>query len=109
MALQLAQQRAAQTELEDHRRQLTELLQSKQHLQTTVADMKDRLEREFIAKNEETGTRRSSPMWALLNSFVGSRQTPVTSPIARDRSVLRCVIHSKFWYIVLPPVQRGLF
>ncbi|KAF9519353.1 hypothetical protein BS47DRAFT_1337113 [Hydnum rufescens UP504] len=53
----LAQQRAAQTELEDHRRQVTELLQSKQHLQTTVADLKDRLEREFIAKNEETAAK----------------------------------------------------
>ena len=43
------------TELEDHRRQVLELSQSKKQLQTENADLKDRLEIELLAKNEEIG------------------------------------------------------
>jgi myosin heavy chain 9/10/11/14 len=53
--LQLAQQRATLTELEDHRRQVLELSQSKKQLQVENADLKDRLEVELLAKNEEIG------------------------------------------------------
>ena len=42
-------------ELEDQRRQVQELSQSKKQLQSELADLKDRLEREIIAKNDETG------------------------------------------------------
>ncbi|KIJ56408.1 hypothetical protein M422DRAFT_150276 [Sphaerobolus stellatus SS14] len=54
----LAQQRATQTELEDQRRQVKELSQSKKQLQVELADIKDRLEIELLAKNEEIGVRR---------------------------------------------------
>ncbi|KAF8514982.1 nonmuscle myosin heavy chain b [Gautieria morchelliformis] len=54
----LAQQRATLTELEDHRRQVLELSQSKKQLQVENADLKDRLEVELLAKNEEIGTKR---------------------------------------------------
>ena len=53
---QFAQQRAAQVELEDHRRQVHELSQSRKKLQVEVANLKDKLEIEFMAKKEETGT-----------------------------------------------------
>lgn len=49
------QQRAAQLELEDRRRQVQELAQAKKQLETEVSDLKDRLELEVIAKNEENG------------------------------------------------------
>ena len=42
-------------ELEDQRRQVQELSQSKKQLQKEVAELKDRLEVEIIAKNEEAG------------------------------------------------------
>ncbi|KAG8883338.1 hypothetical protein FRB97_006763 [Tulasnella sp. 331] len=51
----LAQQRAAQTELEDHRRQVTELTQAKKKLQSEVTDLRERVEVEMLAKNSETG------------------------------------------------------
>lgn len=50
---QLAQQRAALTELEDNRRQVHELSQSKKQLQADLTDFKDRLEVELLSKNEE--------------------------------------------------------
>ena len=49
----MIQQRAAHVELEDQRRQIKELTVAKQQLQTEVSDLKDRLEVEFVAKNEE--------------------------------------------------------
>lgn len=52
---QFAQQRAANVELEDQRRQVQELSSSKKQLQSEIADLKDRLEMEIIAKNEELG------------------------------------------------------
>lgn len=53
-----AQQRAANVELEDQRRQVQELTQSKKQIQAELADLKDRLEVEMMAKNEETNIRR---------------------------------------------------
>lgn len=57
---QVVQQRAAAVELEDQRRQVQELLMSKKQLQNEVTDLKDRLEMELIAKNEEAGEYCSS-------------------------------------------------
>lgn len=53
---QLAQQRSAQLELEDNRRQVTELTQAKKQLQSQVADLRERLEVEALAKTREAGT-----------------------------------------------------
>jgi len=55
----LAQQRTTQTELEDQRRQVQELLQSRKQLQAQLADVTDRLELELVAKNDETGQYRN--------------------------------------------------
>ncbi|KAG8752547.1 hypothetical protein FRC12_011901 [Ceratobasidium sp. 428] len=54
----LAQQRAAQVEVEDNRRQVTELNQSKKQLMVEVANLKERLEMEVMAKNEEFNAKR---------------------------------------------------
>lgn len=51
---QVVQQRATQLELDDQRRQVQELGQTKKHLEAEVADLKDRLELEVISKNEES-------------------------------------------------------
>ena len=56
--IQFAQQRAASVELEDQRRQVQELTQSKKQIQAELADLKDKLEVEMMAKNEETNIRR---------------------------------------------------
>jgi myosin heavy chain 9/10/11/14 len=48
------QQRASQLELEDQRRHLQELGQAKKQLEAEVSSLKDRLELEVIAKNEES-------------------------------------------------------
>ncbi|KAI0794866.1 myosin II heavy chain [Abortiporus biennis] len=53
-----AQQRASNVELEDQRRQVQELSQSKKDLQAELADLKDRLEVELLAKNEESAAKR---------------------------------------------------
>jgi myosin heavy chain 9/10/11/14 len=53
--MQLVQQRAAQAELEDYRRQLHEVTQSKKHLQAEIADLQDRLNAETAKRNEESG------------------------------------------------------
>lgn len=50
---QLVQQRAAQLELEDQRRQVQELSKAKKQLENEVSELRDRLELEVIAKNEE--------------------------------------------------------
>lgn len=42
-------------EVEDHRRQVSELVQSKKQLQAEVTDLRERVEIELIAKNEEAG------------------------------------------------------
>ncbi|KAH9925965.1 nonmuscle myosin heavy chain b [Fomitopsis serialis] len=54
----VVQQRAAAVELEDQRRQVQELLTAKKQMQTEIADLKDRLEVEIVAKNGETNARR---------------------------------------------------
>jgi DNA anti-recombination protein RmuC len=51
--LQVVQQRNAQAEVEDSRRQIQELGQIRKQLQRELADVKDRLEAELAAKNEE--------------------------------------------------------
>jgi myosin protein heavy chain len=51
--LQVVQQRSAQAEVEDSRRQIQELSQIRKQLQRELADVKDRLEAELAAKNEE--------------------------------------------------------
>ncbi|TFY78541.1 hypothetical protein EWM64_g5472 [Hericium alpestre] len=56
----VVQQRNAQVELEDHKRQVQELSQSKKQLQADVADLKDRLEVEMMTRNEETNARRQA-------------------------------------------------
>ncbi|EMD32423.1 hypothetical protein CERSUDRAFT_118769 [Gelatoporia subvermispora B] len=58
----VVQQRAAAVELEDQRRQVQELLMSKKQLQNEVTDLKDRLEMELIAKNEEAAAKRQLQM-----------------------------------------------
>ena len=50
---QVVQQRAAQLELEDQRRQVQELSKAKKQLENEVSELRDRLELEVIAKNEE--------------------------------------------------------
>ncbi|KAG8905822.1 hypothetical protein FRB99_008187 [Tulasnella sp. 403] len=54
----LAAQRSAQTELEDHRRQITELSQAKKQLQAEVADLRERVEVEMLAKAKEAEGKR---------------------------------------------------
>lgn len=50
---QVVQQRAAQLELEDQRRQVQEFSKAKKQLENEVSELRDRLELEVIAKNEE--------------------------------------------------------
>ncbi|KAF8754802.1 TRAFAC class myosin-kinesin ATPase superfamily Myosin family [Rhizoctonia solani] len=54
----LAQQRAAQVEADDNRRQVAELNQAKKTLMVEVANLKDRIEMETMAKNEESSAKR---------------------------------------------------
>ncbi|QRW20965.1 Myosin head (motor domain) [Rhizoctonia solani] len=54
----LAQQRAAQVEADDNRRQVAELNQAKKTLMVEVANLKDRIEMETMAKNEESNAKR---------------------------------------------------
>ena len=53
-ASQVVQQRAAQMEVEDQRRQVQELTASKKQLQGEVNTLKERLDAEILAKNDET-------------------------------------------------------
>jgi cell division protein FtsB len=50
---QVVQQRAAQLELEDQRRQVQEFSKAKKQLENEVSELRDRLELEVIAKNDE--------------------------------------------------------
>ncbi|OBZ78198.1 Myosin-11 [Grifola frondosa] len=58
----LVQQRAATVELEDQRRQVQELTTTRKQLQSEIADLKDRLETELVAKNEEIASKRQLQM-----------------------------------------------
>ena len=49
------QQRAAQIEVEDQRRQVQELSAAKKQLQAEVTNLKERLDAEVLAKNNEIG------------------------------------------------------
>ncbi|TBU21401.1 nonmuscle myosin heavy chain b [Dichomitus squalens] len=55
----VVQQRAAQMEVEDQRRQLQELTASKKQLQGEVNALKERLDAEILAKNDEIAIKRS--------------------------------------------------
>jgi hypothetical protein len=66
--LQVVQQRNAQAEVEDSRRHIQELGQIRKQLQRELADVKDRLEAELAAKNEEA----SGSLFPIFVSF-GSR------------------------------------
>ena len=50
---QVVQQRTAQAEVEDNRRQIQDLNRTRKQLQRELVDVKDRLETELAAKNEE--------------------------------------------------------
>lgn len=47
------QQRAAQIEVEDQRRQVQELSTAKKQLQAEVTSLKERLDAEILSKNDE--------------------------------------------------------
>ena len=49
------QQCAAQIEVEDQRRQVQELSAAKKQLQAEVTNLKERLDAEVLAKNDEIG------------------------------------------------------
>ena len=68
-APQVVQQRNAQAEVEDNRRQIQDLNRIRKQLQRELADVKDRLEAELAAKNEEAS--ESLPLLPLgsWNSF----------------------------------------
>lgn len=71
----MVQQRAAHVELEDQRHQVKELSVSKKQLQSQVAELKDRLEVELMAKNEEISMSLVDMHWAaLLNVFLDVRR-----------------------------------
>ncbi|RDX42040.1 hypothetical protein OH76DRAFT_150576 [Lentinus brumalis] len=55
----LVQQRAAQMEVEDQRRHVQELTASKKQLQNEVNSLKERLDAEILAKNDEIAIKRS--------------------------------------------------
>jgi len=59
---QVVQQRAAQLELEDQRRQVQEFSKAKKQLENEVSELRDRLELEVIAKNEEASGSQYSGM-----------------------------------------------
>lgn len=52
--LQIVQRRNAQAEVEDNRRQIQDLNRTKKQLQRELSDVKDRLEAELAAKNDES-------------------------------------------------------
>ncbi|KAH9994666.1 nonmuscle myosin heavy chain b [Russula vinacea] len=54
----VVQQRNAQAEVEDNRRQIQDLNRIRKQLQRELVDVKDRLETELAAKNEEANQRR---------------------------------------------------
>ncbi|KAH9942698.1 myosin tail-domain-containing protein [Amylocystis lapponica] len=58
----LVQQRTAQVELEDQRRQVKELMLAKKDLLSQVSDLKDRLDAELVAKNDELSAKRQLQM-----------------------------------------------
>ena len=62
----MAQQRTVQVELEDNQQQVRELTHAKKQLQADLASVKDRLEVESLAKNEETSMARLPLVLALL-------------------------------------------
>ncbi|KAI0666368.1 nonmuscle myosin heavy chain b [Trametes maxima] len=55
----LVQQRAAQIEVEDQRRQVQELSAAKKQLQSEVTSLKERLDAEILSKNDEIAIKRS--------------------------------------------------
>ncbi|KAI0780379.1 hypothetical protein BD413DRAFT_718 [Trametes elegans] len=55
----VVQQRAAQIEVEDQRRQVQELSAAKKQLQSEVTTLKERLDAEILAKNDEISIKRS--------------------------------------------------
>ena len=50
---QVVQQRAAQLDLEDQRRQVQELSKAKKQMENEVSELRDRLELEAMSRNEE--------------------------------------------------------
>jgi myosin protein heavy chain len=56
--VQLVQQKTAQMELEQQRRQVKEMTTSKKQLQDAVAELQDRLDAEMGARNDEASEFR---------------------------------------------------
>lgn len=75
------QQRAAQVEVEDQRRQVQELLVAKKQLQTEVTDLKDRLEIELVAKNDETSAKRQLQLRLQELEITTSTSTTIHSEL----------------------------
>ena len=92
MHFQVVQQRSAQVELEDHRRQLQELSQTKKQLQADVTDLKDRLEVETMSKNEEISASFTRFMVESVLISPSRFQEASTGPAAGAGSFV-CDIH----------------
>ena len=82
---QLVQQRAAQMEVEDQRRQVQELTASKKQLQNEVNTLKERLDAEILAKNDEIGAFFASAMHFRSLMLLRSHQAKLASSFARTR------------------------
>jgi myosin heavy chain 9/10/11/14 len=76
--LQVVQQRQAQMELEEHRRQLHEVTVSRKQLQESVADLQDRLDAESNARNEEASAKRQLQLRLQELEISASTSTSMT-------------------------------
>lgn len=68
------QQRTAQAELEDHRRQVQELSQNRKQLQNEVADLNERLNAETAARNAEAGMAPRLRSLSSANLLEGAKR-----------------------------------
>ena len=96
--MKLVQQRTAQMEVEDQRRQVQELTTAKKQLQAEVNSLKERLDAEILAKNDEI-----SESWSISSTGVSAHassshqaQSPSSPPRTRDHFFLYSY-HSLWW------------
>ena len=81
---QVVQQRNAQAEVEDNRRQIQDLNRIRKQLQRELVDVKDRLETELAAKNEEA-SESLSPLFAWVTAIrILFRRSKTSGPSALE-------------------------
>ncbi|KZS87343.1 hypothetical protein SISNIDRAFT_303444 [Sistotremastrum niveocremeum HHB9708] len=102
----VAQQRSAQADLDEHRRQVQDLTASKKNLQSEVHSLKERLEVELLGKKEEINARRALQNKLADLEAASAETSSVSSDLTRAVEAYKAQAESSLARLEAAEVER---